>query len=141
MASEESFGIIPLVFRDNMWQVLCVNHVKGHWGFPKGHKDFPEEEDRVAAERELDEETGLKVVHYLPFGPLHEHYTYDGIDKRVTFFLAEVTGTLSVQPEEVISAIYLPLDQAEGQMTFPGAQELCHKTRLLLETLNRGPGE
>ncbi|MBS0622236.1 MAG: NUDIX domain-containing protein [Verrucomicrobia bacterium] len=136
---EESFGIIPLVQRGQQWFVLSVlSRKSAYWGFPKGHAEEGEE-GMAAAERELQEETGLRVLRYLPFGPLHENYTYEKegkkIPKRVTYHLAEVEGALSLQVDEVASAEWYPLQQADAYISFPEGQELCRKAALLLEQL------
>jgi bis(5'-nucleosidyl)-tetraphosphatase len=137
---EESFGIIPLVWRGNHWEVLLVHHHAGHWAFPKGHPEGGEE-PRQSAERELREETGLTVTYYLSFPPLHERYTYErdgqAIDKQVTYFLAEVEGVLTPQPEEVGAAEWFFLADADSRISFPEGQELCQKVVALLATYRK----
>ena len=117
------------------WEALLVHHRAGHWGFPKGRPNG-KEEAQIVAERELQEETGLLVTHYLPFPPLHEQYMFerDGqkVDKRVTYYLAEVEGIVTPQPEEVGAAEWFTLDDAVSRISFPEGQELCQNVVTLL---------
>ena len=53
---EKSCGCI-IIEKD---KVLLIQHIKGHWGFPKGHVEVGETE-RETAIREAKEETNLDV--------------------------------------------------------------------------------
>ena len=125
---EESFGIIPL--RDA--HVLMVCHRAGHWSFPKGH---PEEGERPrkTAERELLEEVGLQVAHYHLSPPLVEEYTYSGRHKRVTYWLAEVSGDVHVEAGELTEARWVPVGEATKLATFPEAKRLCREVEEILQ--------
>ena len=134
---EKSFGVIPLKKREEGgWQVLLVRHGKGHWAFPKGHAEKGEEPLQTAL-RELKEETGLEVVHVLPFEPLQEHYFFtlehQKVSKTVLYFLAEVRGEVILQEEEVTDHAWLSLEESEQKMTFSEGKRLCRK---LLEQLS-----
>lgn len=137
---DKSFGIVPLIWRGDHWEALLVHHRAGHWGFPKGHAEGTEQ-PQITAERELQEETGLLVTHYLPFPPLHEQYTFerDGqpTDKQVTYYLAEVEGIVAPQLEEVGAAEWFTLDDAIARISFPEGQELCQNVVALLATYKR----
>ena len=132
-ALEEAFGIIPLREEGGEWFVLLVKKEggeRGHWwGFPKGHPNTGESPS-ASAERELKEETGLDIRHLIATPPLIEIYDYrheEGIKKKqVTYFLAEVAGTLQLEAQEISDARWWPLRQAAAEVTFPGAKELCH---------------
>lgn len=108
-----SFGIVPLTYRNNYWEAFLVQHRNGsHWGFPKGHAEKGES-PKDTAERELLEETGMRVLRYLPHPYLVERYKflYEGImvDKTVRFYLAEVTPDYVLQKEELVEGKWLPL--------------------------------
>ena len=81
---EYSYGIIPLKYNDSLngWEVLLVQHQGGYWAFPKGHANSGESH-KETAERELQEETGLKVESYLLDEILKENYTFFFQKKRV----------------------------------------------------------
>ena len=136
MARKEfSYGIIPLRREGGRWEVLIILHGKGHWSFPKGHKNRGEEPIETAT-RELNEETGLEIVRFLPGSPLQEHYffTHEGekVDKRVEYYLAEVQGEVALQAAEVTDFRWLSLEEAEAQATFQEAKRLCREVMQLL---------
>jgi 8-oxo-dGTP pyrophosphatase MutT (NUDIX family) len=132
---EESFGIIPLQRQNNQWRTLLVLHRKGHWGFPKGGAQ-PGELPHIVAERELQEETGLHIVRFLPLPHLIDHYHFvregQSIEKQVTYFLAEVEGILVPQESEIVSADWVDVAEAEDRMDFLEGKELCRKLVLML---------
>lgn len=135
MRADISYGFIPLIKKSEEWHVLIVKHRTNYWGFVKGHAE-PGESPLETAERELYEETGLKVSKLLYEGTLIDHYQFDWhgerIDKTVVYYLAEVQGELILQAQEIVDAKWVPLTEAENQVTFPQSQVLCHKTQTIL---------
>lgn len=121
MKFEESFGVIPLIKKSGCWEVFLIQHNRGgYWGFPKGHaeaKETPEE----AAFRELKEETNLELVHCLRKEPFVEQYQFqiDGkrVYKKVSYFAAEVSGSVKLQPQEIQDGVWVPLPQALEKIT------------------------
>lgn len=132
---ERSFGIIPIKKENRKDGVslkeqalfLLVQHQSGHWFFPKGH---PIEGERPlqTAFRELKEETGLYVSFLLSSHPFLESYTYqrDGkkIAKTVSYYLAEVEGSLILQKEELKAYQWLPCAEVEDKLTYKEAKQL-----------------
>ena len=107
LEKDESFGIIPLKNNMNSWQVFIVQHNAGHFGFPKGHKIGEHETAKAAAERELQEETGLTVKSYYLPDTIQDNYECIShgkhVDKTVTFFIANVQGEIILDPNEIKS--------------------------------------
>ena len=132
----ESFGVIPLKQFEGIWKVFVILHKEGHhWGFPKGRKN-PGEQPLQSAQRELFEETGLKVVKLISPDPLIEDYSFrhqrKPQRKRVYYFIAEVEGDIRLQPEEIREGKWLPLAQAAESLTFAEARAICdHVLKLL----------
>lgn len=134
-----SYGIIPLKYNEKMgWEILLIKHHAGHWSFPKGHAEA-EETHEQAAERELLEETGLKIKKYLHKEPLKEVYffKYNGqlIHKTVLYYLAEVTGTVILQEVELEDYCWLPLNEAHKKMTFKQGKDLCDQVIALVTSM------
>ncbi len=138
-SSEESFGIIPLSKENDFWRVFLILH-KGarHWGFPKGHSN-PGEKGLETAQRELTEETGLRVTAVLRENPFVEHYTFrrrgEVIYKKVNYFPALVVGEPILQPEEIAEGKWCPLHEAEKTLTFHEARQICREVTNYVESL------
>ncbi len=116
------FGIVPLTYRENYWEVFLIQHLNGgHWGFPKGHSERGKS-PKETAERELFEETRMEVIRYLDHSYLVEKYQFihDGIlvDKTVRFYLGEVTTEYTLQTEEISAGKWLPLKDLTSYTTF-----------------------
>lgn len=136
MQAEHSYGILPLRQLAGQWQIFLIRHRAGHWSFPKGHQNGGES-PRETASRELFEETGLSIVKFLPYQEIEEHYIFQRkegtvIDKRVTYFMAEVKGEVKIQEEELDQGKWVPLAQARELITFEEARKVCTVVQSLL---------
>ena len=131
MKKENSYGIVPLRFQQNEWEILLIQHQGGHWAFPKGHLESGES-PLQAAERELQEETALSIAKFLSQDPLTETYffTFRGerIFKTVHYFLALVTGEVVIQEEEIKGFQWVLLKEAEKYITFKEGKRVCQQT-------------
>lgn len=139
MIKENSYGVIPLRKEEGGVKVLLIFHKKGkHWGFPKGHKD-PGESDFEAAQRELREETGLMIVECLasePFSETYHFYKREGrVSKTVCYYPAFVEGKLVLQPEEIVDARWVFLQEAKDHLSFKGAKDICSRVGAFLENM------
>lgn len=132
---EKAFGIIPLKLAKTGWKVFLVKKKEGHVGFPKGHA-LKEEAPKMAAQRELFEETGLSVSNYLASQPLVETYSFekDGrkVFKEVAYFLAEVEGDITLDGEEIAEGRWVNVHKAADQITFIQGRQLAAKVPSLL---------
>lgn len=128
---ESSFGIIPLQKKNNEWFVFLVQLSSGnHWGFPKGHAEKGEDPTQ-AAQRELEEETQLIVVTYLPIPQLKEEYTCikeeQSRNKTVIYFAALVKGKPELRHPEVMEGGYFSLKEAKEKITYAASQNILQK--------------
>jgi bis(5'-nucleosidyl)-tetraphosphatase len=115
------------------------------WEFPKGGIEAGEDE-RCAAERELQEETGVASGTYrvLPGFREEENYLFtrsdDGerelIVKRVTYFLAETYEERIVISREASEFRWLPYPDAQGLLRFPEKRRVLERAE---EWLSSGP--
>ena len=122
------FGIVPLTYRTDCWEVFLVRHLNGgHWSFPKGHEEKGES-PKETAERELKEETGLEVIRYLDTPYVVEKYQFhhEGVlvDKTVRFYLAEVTPNHILQAEEISEGKWMPINDILEYVTFEEERKL-----------------
>lgn len=130
LAQDASFGIIPLKKEDGQWWVFIIQHAIGHWGFPKGHPESAHEKPKIVAQRELTEETGLRVTEFLSIEPFCEHFNcvcqscqceHYGkfVHKIVMYFAAYVTGDPSLCPKEVSNGTWVTFDEAAQKFQYP----------------------
>lgn len=134
---EVSYGIVPLIRKGGVWNVLLVKHHSGdHWGFPKGHP-IGGEDPKETAIRELLEETGLKVLRFLVDDDITEKYSFVrkgvSVSKSVTYYIAEVSGDIFLQFEELCGGKWVPLFEAESHITFPESRHVCQRVLAIFD--------
>ena len=133
---EISYGVIPIIHTPYDGIYICmVHHIKGdHWSFPKGHA-IGMEEPHITAERELMEETKLKIQSWLPIAPIEEKYIFFRGDKRVQkcviYYYAEVELQNGLFPlvdfcrQELQNAYFMPITELEKRATFPEMKKIA----------------
>ena len=136
MKSDESFGVIPLSKTSGQWEVFLIQHHKGrHWGFPKGHAEIGES-PLDAALRELKEETNLDCVQLLRTDPFMEQYQFfikgERVSKQVSYFAAEVEGTVKLQEKEISNGVWCSLSDAIHKMTYSEGKSILSKVMQML---------
>lgn len=118
MKYEKSCGAV--IFRkDEDWNVLLIRHTKGrHVSFPKGHVEQGETESQTA-EREVLEETGLRIRVDRRFRAENRYNIRPDIQKLVVIFAAVTEqAEITPQPEEIADAFWLPVGEAETRLTY-----------------------
>jgi bis(5'-nucleosidyl)-tetraphosphatase len=99
-----------------------------YWDYPKGHVE-KDEQDRAAALRELEEETGITRARIVPdfkeeIVYFFRHPKRGLVRKTVVFFLAS-TDTADVQlSHEHTGFEWLPADQALKRVKYPTAKQV-----------------
>ncbi len=118
MKYEKSCGAV--IFRKAAdWNVLLIRHTKGrHISFPKGHVE-PGETESQTAEREVLEETGLRVRVDRRFRAENRYNIRPDTQKLVVIFAA-LTDQVEItpQPEEIAEAFWMPIAQANDYLTY-----------------------
>ena len=110
MKYEKSCGAV--IFRKaGDWNVLLIRHTKGrHISFPKGHVE-PGETESQTAEREILEETGLRVRVDRRFRAENRYNIRPDTQKLVVIFAALTEqAEITPQPEEIAEAFWLPVE-------------------------------
>ena len=118
MKYEKSCGAV--IFRKaEGWNVLLIRHTKGrHVSFPKGHVE-PGETESQTAEREILEETGLRVRVDKRYRAENRYNIRPDIQKLAVIFAALTDqAEITPQPEEIAEAFWLPVDEAAARLTY-----------------------
>lgn len=131
MALRKSCGVIPFLVEAGTVQILLLQHLDGHWGFPKGGQESGEK-DWDTARRELREEVGIVDVEVVDGVRLIQSYEFEKggktVQKEVVYFLGRVASSdLKIQESELLSAAWLSVEEAR--------RNLAHKESIeILET-------
>lgn len=119
MTHEKSCGAVVIHFdKNNIPYVLMIKHVSGgHNSFPKGHMEAGENE-HMTAEREVMEETGVRIHIKEKFRHNVFYSPRPGVRKEVVYFLAYSKYTnIRPQPNEIAEVSWIPLATAEAALT------------------------
>ncbi len=132
---DQSFGVVPVIKKDDEWQVLLVHQISYRgaddrfWTFPKGHPD--EGEDPVqTAKRELMEETSINDVQIIEQAAFTVQYSFTHEGKRITktviFYLGvcqdhNIKVTL---PDEIADLGWFTFKDAAERLTHKNAQKV-----------------
>ena len=122
MLFEKSCGAV--VFRNERKNgelqryVLMIKHSRhGHHSFPKGHVELGETEIKTA-EREVFEETSVRIHINEKFRQPVFYKPKPGVKKEVVYFLAFTRQTeIKPRPGEIAEVAWIPMEEAEGLLT------------------------
>lgn len=94
------------------------------WSLPKGKLD-PGEDDAIAAQREVHEETGVQASITRDAGSI-QYIDRRGRPKTVRYFVMSVAHDPGTRPpdDEVDIVEWWPLDRARAALTYPRDREL-----------------
>lgn len=134
-----SAGGIVLKSEDKRVLVLVTQHSKHKgWDFPKGHLEIGET-SKIAALREVEEETGIKAEIIEKVGETKYFYYEDGnrVLKTVVFFLMKYLSLGEATTAfEVSGMVWLTPSEVEGKLTFKDTKKLWEKTKEKIETID-----
>lgn len=129
---EKSCGIV--LFREEEKpkahrEYLILHYPGGHFDLPKGHVEKGEERaEKKTALRELEEETGIKTVEFLPNFRSEIFYTYFKKGKlsykQVVFFLAKTEEKEVRLSFEHKNFMWLDFKKALKTLTYDNAKNL-----------------
>ena len=127
-----SYGVIPVQINKGVPQYLIIQHIAGHWSFPKGGAE-PGEDPLQAARRELAEEVGVQNVEIILDASFEESYAFIKedvtINKSVTYYIGIIPDDVEVtiQDRELLNAKLAPFAEALDLITYPQAKEILIK--------------
>ena len=119
MKYEKSCGAVIFRKDANGWNVLLIRHARGkHISFPKGHME-PGELESHTAEREVLEETGIRIKVDRRYRAENRYNIRTDIQKLVVIFAAVTEQKeLTPQPEEIADAFWVPVEEACNHLTY-----------------------
>jgi len=130
MPAEYSAGAIIFRKEEGKKFYLLLHYKSGHWEFPKGHIEKGEEETETA-ERETEEETGIKNIIFIKGfrEPIKYFFRVKNrtIFKTVIFYLAKTKTKRIRLSKEHIGFKWLDYKGAKKQLTFKNAQKIIEK--------------
>jgi bis(5'-nucleosidyl)-tetraphosphatase len=132
--TDEAFGVIPVLRKDEDTLFLLIQHNAGHWAFPKGHAERGESEIETAL-RELGEETGITDVELDTRRVFEERYTktFRGdarrlVRKTVRYFIGTVASSrVKVQAEEIKDHRWVTSDEARKLITYSESRKMLEE--------------
>lgn len=122
-----SCGAVVYRNEDDSPIYLLLRYQATHWDFPKGHMEKGETE-KETTRREVQEETGIEDLLFLPGFRRTIRYTYrhrqGPVTKQVVYRIAR-TQTAREQvrlSHEHIDFAWLPYEKAKRRLTYKNAQ-------------------
>lgn len=143
MPQEKSAGAVVFYKRGKKIEYLILHYEAGHWDFPKGHIEKGEGLEGTVR-REVNEETGITDIEFIPDFKLHITYWFrkrkewekgkGTIFKVVTYFLARASSKKVKLSFEHIGYEWLPYGEALEKITFKNSKEVLQKAHEFLKT-------
>ena len=135
---EKSCGAVLFTEQDGQRCYLLVRNRSGFYGFPKGHIEGTENEHETAR-REIEEETGLRDVTFLPdFCEINSYLCRATTKKRVVLFLARFAADAEICPSfEIHDYRLLPFEEAVRCLGHRNDKEILRKAEAFLASQDR----
>ena len=133
MRHEKSCGAVVFSQFSGAWHVLLIRHEHGrHISFPKGHVEAGESE-RQTAEREILEETGVRVKVDTRFRAENRYMARPDVEKLVVFFIAVAEEQTHVaQQGEVAVAEWVEAGEAVERLTYEQDRRIFRRAQKYL---------
>ena len=140
MKYEKSCGAVIFRKDEHGWNVLLIRHTKGkHISFPKGHMETGELESQTA-EREVFEETGIRVRVDRRYRAENRYNIRSDIQKLVVIFAAVTTQREIIpQPEEIAEANWYPIDAALERLTYERDRKILREALVHIQKYHEKP--
>ena len=139
---DREFSAGAIIFRKEKDQPLFLLIYSGRnkkWGFPKGHIE-PGEDEKDAALREINEETGIVALNFIDgfreediYQAVSNRGPYKGkvIEKHSVYFLCETkTMDIIVDAAEITEHKWLGIIEAEKLLAFDSLKRILRKAEL-----------
>ncbi|MBQ7046177.1 MAG: NUDIX domain-containing protein [Oscillospiraceae bacterium] len=116
---EKTCGSVMFIRENGVKKYLLIKNDSGHIGFPKGHIEENETE-KETAEREVFEETGLKIEVDVNTRQYYSYVRDNRILKHCVYFCNEFfTHDIKLQENEVFGSWLVPYAEALQLLNYP----------------------
>jgi bis(5'-nucleosidyl)-tetraphosphatase len=137
MMKERSAGaVIFSIDSLTILNFLLLKHSAGHWDFAKGNIEQGENESQ-AARREIREETGIEIAHFLEGfqGKVEYYYRREErlVQKEVVFFLARSDSQRVVLSNEHIGYSWCDFNNSLAKLTYKSAKDILKRAHNFLK--------
>lgn len=144
MMREKSAGAVIFRRVGQKNKYLLLHYESGHWDFPRGHIERGETEQEAAA-REIEEETGIKKINFIPGFRVSASWFYRKkigekrlmSNKTAVLFLAETEARRVKISDEHIGYKWLAFDKDVNKLTFLQSRKILEKAEKFLMQLNK----
>lgn len=139
-------GVIVDMSRSDLPVAIIARYNRGgrlEWCLPKGHPEGVESNEQ-AAEREVEEETGIEGRILTPLGSIDYWFTVPRyrVHKTVHHFLLTATGgylTIEKDPDhEAVDVAWVPLAELTNRLSFPNERRIAQLAREALPRYLKG---
>ncbi len=135
MISEKSSGAVVFRKEGEIRLYLLLNYTNGHWDFPKGNIEAGEKEEETT-KREIEEETGIKDIAFVPNFKEKIKYFYrregQQVSKEVIYFLVETKASEIKISFEHIGFQWSPFEEALKKTSFSNSKAVLKKAEEML---------
>jgi 8-oxo-dGTP pyrophosphatase MutT (NUDIX family) len=140
MIREKSAGAVIFRQSGKKNKYLLLHYESGHWDFPRGHIERGETE-QITAAREIEEETGIKKINFVPGFRIAISWFYRKkigkkmlmSNKTAVLFLAETKVHQVKISDEHIGYTWLGFDKAIKLLTFDQSKNILEKADIFLK--------
>lgn len=116
---EKTCGSVVFTRENGVKKYLLIKNDSGHIGFPKGHIEYGENESETA-EREVSEETGLKIKINTGTRQEYTYKTTNSVIKNCVYFCNEFENhDIKIQQEEISEYWLADFNEALELLNYP----------------------
>jgi len=139
MLKEKSSGAVVFRREGKKIKYLILHYESGHWDFPRGHIERGETE-RETARREIQEETGIEKLDFIPGFRISTNWFFKkkigrrfyNVHKTAILFLIRTPVRRIKISHEHIGHKWLIYEKAVKQVTFDNAKKVLEKAHKFL---------
>lgn len=124
---EKSCGAVLFTEEDGVRRFLLIKNMSGHIGFPKGHVEMGESE-KVTAEREVWEETGVHTTVMNGFREFYNYSVNSFVKKQAVYFVAPFkVEDIEMNIREISEYILVTFDEGIKVLNYPHDRSILAK--------------